>query len=124
MLAAGAFDAAVPFSVTRQTITAIEDGAPLTVITPDTVIAQPDMYFPMAKAPHPATTRLYIEFLMSPAFQQNLHEIVKKVPITPGAPIAPLAQDILKKELFFETTENFGNYDTRVEQHQALFITG
>lgn len=123
-LAAGEFDVALPQTATRQTSDMIAAGAPIAVVTTPVTIAQPDMYFPMANAPHPATTRLYIEWVMSQEWQDEVAEVVVKVPIFPDAPIPEAAEGILENELFFETTDNFGDYDERVSQHQSIFITG
>jgi len=123
-LAAGEFDVALPQSATRQVRDMIDDGAPIEIVTTPVTIAQPDMYFPMKNAPHPATTRLYMEWLMSDDWQNKVAEAVVKIPIRPGATIPESAEGILKSELFFETTDNFGDYDTRVRQHQSIFITG
>jgi len=123
-LAAGEFQVALPQTATRQVSDMVDGGAPIGVVTTPTVIAQPDMYFALADAPHPATARLYLEFLMSSEWQAQLGEVVKKVPISPEAPVPAVAQGILKNTLFFETTENFGDYDDRVAQHQSIFITG
>ncbi|MFC0531439.1 ABC transporter substrate-binding protein [Phytohabitans kaempferiae] len=123
-LAAGEFDVALPQSATRTVRDLIADGAPVEIVTTPVTIAQPDMYFPLKNAPHPATTRLYMEWLMSDAWQNTVGEAVVKVPIKPGAPIPSSAEGILSSELFFETTDNFGDYATRVEQHQSIFVTG
>jgi ABC-type Fe3+ transport system substrate-binding protein len=123
-LAAGEFDVALPQTATRQVRDMIDKGAPIGIVTTPVTIAQPDMYFPLANAPHPATTRLYMEWLMSDDWQNKVSEAVVKIPIRPGAPIPSSAEGILKSELFFETTDNFGDYDTRVQQHQSIFITG
>ncbi|WP_326552120.1 ABC transporter substrate-binding protein [Micromonospora sp. NBC_01813] len=123
-LAAGEFDVALPQTATRTIRDMIADGAPIDIVTTPVTIAQPDMYFPLANAPHPATTRLYMEWLMSDDWQDKVGELVVKIPIKPGSPIPSSAEGILESELFFETTDNFGDYDTRVEQHQSIFVTG
>jgi ABC-type Fe3+ transport system substrate-binding protein len=123
-LAAGQFDIALPQTATRPVRDLIADGAPIEIVTTPVTIAQPDMYFPMKSAPHPATARLYMEWLMSDEWQNTVGEAVVKVPIKEGAPIPSSAVGILETELFFETTDNFGDYDTRVEQHQTIFVTG
>ncbi|MDG4828288.1 extracellular solute-binding protein [Solwaraspora sp. WMMD1047] len=123
-LAAGEFDVALPQSATRTIRDMIADGAPVDIVTTPVTIAQPDMYFALRNAPHPATARLYLEWLMSDDWQNKVGEAVVKVPIKPGAPIPSSAEGILSSELFFETTDNFGDYETRVEQHQSIFVTG
>ncbi|MDG4764372.1 extracellular solute-binding protein [Solwaraspora sp. WMMD406] len=123
-LAAGEFDLALPQSATRTIRDMIADGAPLEIVTTPVTIAQPDMYFALKNAPHPATARLYMEWLMSDDWQNKVAEAVVKVPIKPDAPIPSSAEGILEAELFFETTDNFGDYETRVEQHQSIFVTG
>jgi len=123
-LSAGEFDVAFPQSATRTVRDLIADGAPIEIVTTPVTIAQPDMYFPLRNAPHPATTRLYMEWLMSDDWQNKVGEAVVKVPIKEGSPIPSSAEGILDSELFFETTDNFGDYDTRVEQHQSIFVTG
>jgi iron(III) transport system substrate-binding protein len=123
-LAAGEFDVALPQTATRTIRDMIVDGAPLDIVTTPVTIAQPDMYFPLKNAPHPATARLYMEWLMSDDWQNKVGEAVVKVPIKPGSPIPSSAEGILSSELFFETTDNFGDYETRVGQHQSIFVTG
>lgn len=123
-LAAGEFDVALPQSATRTIRDMIAGGAPVDIVTTPVTIAQPDMYFALKNAPHPATTRLYMEWLMSDEWQNTVGQAVVKVPIKPGAPIPSSAEGILQSKLFFETTDNFGDYDTRVEQHQSIFVTG
>lgn len=123
-LIAGEFEVALPQTATRQVRDLIADGAPIEVITTPTVIAQPDMYFPLAAAPHPATTRLYMEFIMTQEWQDALGEEIVKVPMNPDSPVPSAAVGILENELFFETTDNFGDYDERVSLHQSIFITG
>lgn len=123
-LAAGEFDVALPQTATRTIRDLIVAGAPIDIVTTPVTIAQPDMYFALANAPHPATARLYMEWLMSDDWQNTVGEAVVKIPIKPGAPIPSSAEGILQSELFFETTDNFGDYDTRVEQHQTIFVTG
>jgi iron(III) transport system substrate-binding protein len=125
MMIAGAFPVMVPMTASGRTARLIEEGAPIAIanMDGDTVLAQPDMYFALKNAPHPNTAKLYLEFIMSEEWQVKLGSELRKTPVHEGAPVHPAAAEVLKgKSLFFETTQNFGDYDTRVKQHQDIFL--
>jgi len=99
----------------------IDEGAPIDYAQLDHIIAQPDIYIPIEGSPNPATTELFFEWMFTEPAQEVLSEGAFKNPVLEG--VEPPLQDVCPEgcELFWETTENFGDYDQRVAQFQELF---
>lgn len=120
-LASGQLDAIINMG-SANVATYIDEGAPIAPATQDHMIAQPDMYIPIANGPNPATTKLFLEWLFTEPAQQILATGPKKNPVLPGIE-APLGETCAEGcELFWETTENFGDFDQRVAAFQDLFL--
>lgn len=101
-----------------------EQDAPIAFAEVDHIIAQPDIYIGLEDGPHPNTTRLFFEFLFTPEAQEILAEGSYKNPVLESVEPYEALQEVCTAdcELFFETSENFGDFDTRVEQFQELFV--
>jgi iron(III) transport system substrate-binding protein len=106
-----------------QLLRYIDGGAPIDVAKTDWVIAQPDMYIGIDSSDSPNTVKLFFEFLFTDAAQAVFSELYKN-PVVPGAPLSPLLEDALAEdvEIFFVTSENWGDVDTRIQQFQDLFV--
>lgn len=101
-----------------------ESEAPVAFAEMDHIIAQPDIYIGIEDGPNPNTAKLFFEFLFTPEAQEILAEGSYKNPVLEEVePYEPL-EDVCagECELFFETSENFGDFDTRVSQFQSLFL--
>jgi len=120
-LAAGQLDAIINMG-SANVANYIDEGAPIAPAKQDHLIAQPDMYIPIANGPNPATTKLFLEWLFTEPAQQILAEGPKKNPVLAGIepPLGETCTDGC--ELFWETTENFGDFDQRVAAFQDVFL--
>jgi iron(III) transport system substrate-binding protein len=104
-------------------------GAPIAVAQTDHMIALPDEFIGINTTDNPALLELWMEWLFTEEAQNIQPQSLGKTPVVPGIPVpdtlAALSDSCTGDcELFFGTSENFGDFDTRVEQFQELFVSG
>jgi iron(III) transport system substrate-binding protein len=104
----------------------IEQGAPMVLAESDHVIAQPDEFIGINSTDSPNTLSLFFEWLFTEEAQAIFPEHLGKTPMLPGIEVPDVLANACtgECELFFETSENFGDFDERVEQFQSFFVTG
>ncbi|KWX68853.1 ABC transporter substrate-binding protein [Mycobacterium sp. NAZ190054] len=102
----------------------LDRGAPIAFAKSPYVIAQPDVYIGLDNAPHPATTQLFFEWLMTEDAQKILASGSYKNPVLGDVAPPEVLGDVCATdcELFFVNSENFGDFDTRVNEFQSLFV--
>jgi iron(III) transport system substrate-binding protein len=127
-LAAGALPATInAYSLLLPTY--IEAGAPIAVAQADHMIALPDEFIGINTTDNPKTLELFFEWLFTEEAQQIQPDHLGKTPVTPGVSIPDTLTGLSGSctgdcELFFGTSENFGDFDVRVQQFQELFVEG
>lgn len=104
----------------------IEGGAPMVLAESDHVIAQPDEFIGINSTDSPNTLRLFFEWLFTEEAQAIFPEHLGKTPMLEGIEVPDVLANACtgECELFFETSDNFGDFDQRVEQFQSFFVTG
>lgn len=103
----------------------INAGAPMAIADTDHVIAQPDEFVGISSTNSPNTLKLFLEWLFTKEAQAIFPESLGKTPMVPDVPVPELFKNACTDdcELFFETSENFGNFEERVSQFQDLFVS-
>lgn len=103
----------------------MEKGAPLAFAPMDHVVAQPVVFIGVDSTDQRCTLKLFFEFLFSDEAQQIFTQQQKMQPTVLGSnPSVPLNELCPEQscELFVETSEVFGDFETRVNQFQELFV--
>lgn len=104
----------------------INAGAPIAVAQTDHMIALPDEFIGINTTDNPALLELWMEWLFTEEAQNIQPQSLGKTPVLPGIEVPEALQQLSDSctgdcELFFGTSENFGDFDLRVEQFQELF---
>jgi iron(III) transport system substrate-binding protein len=104
-------------------------GAPIAVAQTDHMIALPDEFIGINTTDSPALLELFMEWLFTEEAQNIQPQSLGKTPVVPGIPVPDVLAELSAScsgdcELFFGTSENFGDFDTRVAQFQELFVSG
>ncbi len=104
-------------------------GAPIAVAHTDHMIALPDQFIGINTTDNPALLELWMEWLFTEEAQNIQPQSLGKTPVLPGIAVPDTLAALSDScgsdcELFFGTSQNFGDFDTRVEQFQELFVSG
>lgn len=104
----------------------INAGAPIAVAQTDHMIALPDEFIGLNTTDSPALLELWMEWLFTEEAQNIQPQSLGKTPVLPGIEVPDALQQLSGAcvgdcVVFFGTSENFGDFDVRVEQFQSMF---